>query len=239
MSKTALITGGNSGIGYATAKLLKQNNYDVCITGRNTQELKKASIELGVNYIVADLSSIKEIIKLATAFENTGLDALVNNAGIANPMPIENYSLDNFNSHIQVNLLAPVFLIKHLLPPLEKHKGCITNVSSIITKKGVPNFGIYAATKGAIESFTRNMAIELAPKAIRINAICPGAIDTPMFSKLGRTLEEMYKARQKKTEEIPLKRFGNPDEVAQVIFAQIEATYVTGSIWNVDGGVDT
>ena len=122
---------------------------------------------------------------------------------------------------------------------LEKKSGCIINISSIITRRGGPGFGIYAATKGAIESITRNLAIELAPKKIRINAICPGAIDTPMFDKFGLPEDQSAAAKEYALSTIPLGRFGDPSEIAQVVISQAESTYVTGAIWHVDGGVDT
>jgi len=239
MTKVAFVTGGNSGIGYATAKLFKNNGYSVYIAGRNEENVKKAAAELEVNYIVADLSLFADLKKIEDLFNDTGLDVLVNNAGIANPVPIGSYTEDSFNNHINVNLKAPVFLIQFLLPALEKKSGCIINISSIITRRGGPGFGIYAATKGAIESITRNLAIELAPKNIRINAICPGAIDTPMFEKFGLLEEQAAAAKEYALSSIPLGRFGDPSEIAQVVFSQAESTYVTGSIWHVDGGVDT
>jgi NAD(P)-dependent dehydrogenase (short-subunit alcohol dehydrogenase family) len=239
MMKTVLITGGNSGIGYAAAKLFNKKGYSVYITGRNELEVKKAAVELNVNYIIADLSIFSDLKKIEVFFNDIGLDILVNNAGIANPAPIGDYTEDNFNDHINVNLKAPVFLIQSLLPVLEKTKGCVINISSIITRRGGPGFGIYAATKGAIESITRNLAIELAPKNIRINAICPGAIDTPMFEKFKLPEDQAAAAKEYALSTIPLGRFGNPLEIAQVIISQAESTYVTGAVWHVDGGVDT
>ena len=239
MTKTVLVTGGNSGIGYAIAGSFKNKGYKVYISGRNEEKVQKAASELGVECITFDLSDLSQIENLDTTFFNEGLDVLVNNAGIAHPLPVEMYSLDNFDDHINTNLRAPIFLIKHLLSALEKNKGCIINLSSIITRKGAPGFGIYAATKGAIEAFTRNLAIELAPKNIRINAICPGAIDTPMFYKFGLTKEESDHAKEQVVSTIPMNRLGKSNEIAEVVISQAESTYVTGATWHVDGGVDT
>jgi len=239
MNKTALITGGNSGIGYATAKLFKEKGYNVTITGRNEKKVKSAASDLGVDYIVADLARFSDLKKISDNLINSELDVLVNSAGIAHPKPIEMYSLEDFDDHMNVNLRASLFLTHYLLPALEKTQGCIINISSIITRRSAPGFGIYTATKGAIEAFTRNSALELAPKNIRVNAICPGAIDTPMFDKFGMTDEQAIEAKERTLATIPLHRFGVPEEIAQVVLSQVESTYVTGAIWNVDGGVDT
>lgn len=239
MNKTALITGGNSGIGFATAQKLKEMGYHVHIAGRDPGKTKQAAFMLGTEALVADIERLSDIQSLITPFEETGLDVLINNAGIAKAIPIGQYDEQAFNQHFYINVRGPLFLIQSLLPALEKRKGSITTVSSIITQRGALGFAIYAATKGAIEAFTRNLAVELAPRNIRINAVCPGAIDTPMFSKMGIPLDQLETVLERVLSTIPLKRFGNAKEVADVIAAQVESTYVTGSIWVVDGGVNT
>lgn len=238
MRKHALITGGNSGIGYAVAKLLKNKDYEVVISGRNTERVNQAAKELGASALVADISSINDIRTLASQFMESGLDVLVNNAGKAEPGPIGSYDENRFTDHINTNVRGPLFLIQELLPALEKNQGSITNISSIITHHGAPNLGIYAASKGAIEALTRTLALELAPKNIRINAVAPGAIDTPIITKMGLTEEQQKIIIEHHQTTTPLGRLGSPDEVAQVVVAQLESTYVTGSIWTVDGGVD-
>ena len=124
------------------------------------------------------------------------------------------------------------------MPALQKRQGCVTNISSAITNNGLPNASLYAATKGAIDAFTRSLARELAPQNIRVNVVSPGAIDTPIITKFGFNEEQIkvFKAQVETT--IPLQRYGRSEEVAQVIVAQVEATYVTGAVWAVDGGVD-
>jgi NAD(P)-dependent dehydrogenase (short-subunit alcohol dehydrogenase family) len=116
--------------------------------------------------------------------------------------------------------------------------GSITNVSSAVVNNGLANAALYAATKGALEAFTKSLAIEFAPVGVRINAVAPGAIDTPIITKLG--LDEQTQAAVKAHMEttIPLARFGRADEVAEVIVAQLESSYTTGAIWAVDGGVN-
>ena len=125
-----------------------------------------------------------------------------------------------------------------MLPALEKRQGSVTTISSIIVSHGFPGVALYAATKGAVEAFTHSLALELAPKKIRVNAIAPGAIDTPIFTKMGLTEEQQKMLAEQHKATIPLQRLGTPDEVAQVAVAQIESSYVTGSIWRVDGGAD-
>jgi NAD(P)-dependent dehydrogenase (short-subunit alcohol dehydrogenase family) len=236
--KKILITGGNSGIGYATAKLFKENGYDVTICGRNPERVNQAATEIQVEGIVADMTNLGDIEALSSRFTESGLDALVNNAATAKFMPINLHTEMDYNEFFNTNIRGPMALIQALLPALEKCQGCVTNISSAITKNGLPNASLYAATKGAIESTTRSLALELAPKNIRVNAVSPGAIDTPIINKLGIPPEQIEAAKAQQEAMIPLRRYGLPDEVAQVILAQIEATYVTGSIWGVDGGVD-
>jgi NAD(P)-dependent dehydrogenase (short-subunit alcohol dehydrogenase family) len=238
--KIALVTGGNSGIGYATAKLLAQLGYIVHIAGRDKKKVNQVCKELKIQGHIVDLSKLQEVKKLSEYFIDEGLDLLVNSAGIAQPLPIENYTLDNFNSHIDINLKAPLMLIHYLLTALERRQGSIVNISSIITRKSNSSgFSIYAATKGALEAATRSLAKELASRKIRINAICPGAIDTPMFDKFGLTQVQIEQSKKSVLNTIPLGRMGKPEEIAQVIVSQAQASYVTGAIWHVDGGVDT
>ena len=170
-------------------------------------------------------------------FLASGLDALVNNAGIGRPSPIETIDEDTFEEHFATNVRGPLLLIRYLLPAPERRTGWIVNVSSIITHRSSPGFALYAASKGALEAATGPLALELAPRGIRVNAVCPGAIDTPIFSKMGLSPQQLGQARAQLLEKIPVGRFGHLDEVAEVIVAQLEASYVTGSVWAVDGGV--
>ncbi|WP_353570860.1 SDR family oxidoreductase [Candidatus Albibeggiatoa sp. nov. BB20] len=237
-TKTALVTGGNSGIGYATANLLKEQGYEVTISGRNPKKLEKAADELGANKILADLSDPEDIKKLASHFLKDGLDVLVNNAGIPMLMPITDITADNFNDIFNINVRGPLLLIQELLPALEKREGSVCSVSSVVaTAMGTPGISLYAATKGAVNAFTLNLAIELAPRNIRINAVAPGPIDTPIFMKTGFDSEQAEELKKAMSSKIPMERLGTPEEVAEIILAQLESTYVTGAVWVVDGGV--
>lgn len=239
MGRIALITGGNSGIGHAVAAKLIASGYDVYISGRDPIKTKQAALALGAKAVIADLRSLEQLELIAAPFSEKGLDVLVNNAAIATFLPIDMLSKDSFDEHFHVNVRSPLFLIKALLKALEKRKGVIVNISSIISQRGVPGFSLYAATKGAIEAFTGNLAIELAPRCIRVNAICPGAIDTPMFNKVGIPEDQVETTKSHMASSIPLQRFGRPEEVADVVVAQVDASYVTGSVWHVDGGVSS
>ena len=237
MKKNALVTGGNTGIGYATAALLRDRGYDVTISGRDRERVERAASELGANGLVADMGRIENVWKLGVHFRETGLDVLVNAAAIAELVPVGRYAADAFDRHIHINLRGPLFLIQELLPALELRRGAVTSVASLIVTDGAPGMAFYAATKGAIEAMTRGLAKELAPRGVRINVVAPGAIERPMFGKLGldATQQEALAVQQRTA--IPLQRRGEPNEVAQVIVAQLESSYVTGSVWHVDGGI--
>ncbi|MCF6323169.1 MAG: SDR family oxidoreductase [Gammaproteobacteria bacterium] len=238
MAKNILITGGNSGIGYATAVLAKSRNYDVTICGRDTERVASAAEKLGVRSVVADMSDPGQIKALAAYFNNDGLDGLVNNAAMAKFMSIKDHTLDDFDDFFNVNVRGPLLLIQALIPALAKRKGSISNISSAITNNGLPNASLYAASKGAVDSFSRSLAVELAADGIRVNCISPGAIDTPIITKLGLSPEQIGEIKAHHEASIPLRRYGLADEVAHVILSQLEASYVTGSVWSVDGGVD-
>ena len=237
MQPTALITGGNSGIGYATAKLFKDNGYDVTITGRDETRLAEAAEKLDVKGFTADMSSVEDIAALANHYKDSPLNVLVNNAGICKVAPLEYLNTSDIEESLNINVRGTMLLTQQLLTSLRKAKGCVINVSSAIVENGVPNSSLYAASKGAIDAFTRNLALELAPDEVRVNAVTPGSIDTPLFGKLGIPETEVNAIREQIKSTIPLQRHGKPEEVAQVIYAQVNSTYVTGSIWTVDGGV--
>jgi NAD(P)-dependent dehydrogenase (short-subunit alcohol dehydrogenase family) len=238
MQKNALVTGGNSGIGYATAKLLKQKGYEVTICGRHAERVAQAAKELGVASLVADMGNEADVQKLIALYSNKSLDALVNNAAIARFFPIEYATQKDFDEFININVRGPFDLIKGLLPALKKTKGSITNVSSAVVNNGLANASIYAITKGAIDALTKSLAIEFAPVGVRINAVSPGAIETPIIEKLGLDPATIAAIKSHVITTIPMARYGNADEVAAVIVAQLESTYTTGAVWAVDGGVD-
>lgn len=237
MEKLALVTGGSSGIGFATAKLLRDKGYDVYITGRDENKLRSAAGDLGINFYVADVENIKQIENISEGFLGSGLDVLVNNAGVFGAFPLEEYNLKDFSHYMDINFRGMAFFTKIFISALEKRRGAVTNVSSIITQSALPGTSMYAATKGAIEAFTRSLALELSPRNIRVNAVSPGAVDTALLGNLYKNSKEKQAAMLEFAEGIPLKRYAKAEEIAHVIVAQLQSTYTTGSIWTVDGGV--
>lgn len=238
MQKTALVTGGNSGIGFATAKLLKEKDYAVTICGRDKTRVAQAAEELGVTGFVADIGNAAHVQQLVSLFDGKPLNVLVNNAAIARFMPLAYCTSEDFDEFFNTNVRGPLDIIKGLLPSLEKTHGSITNISSAVVSNGLANAALYAATKGAIESLSKSLAIEFAPLGVRVNVVAPGAIDTPIIHKLGLDEAMIPAVKSHMESTIPLRRFGRSDEVAAVIVAQLESTYTTGAVWRVDGGVD-
>jgi NAD(P)-dependent dehydrogenase (short-subunit alcohol dehydrogenase family) len=235
--KTAIVTGGNSGIGYATAKLLKENNYDVTITGRSRSRVEQAAKELRVKGVVADMSNLQQLRELSANFEE-GLDVLVLNAAIAKFSPLALSDIDQFNDMLDTNVRGPFFLCQYLEDSLAKKQGAISFISSAVVNNGLSNASLYAISKGSLDSLCKSLAVELAPKGVRVNVVSPGAIDTPIIHKLGIP-EDLIPSLKKQIEAtIPMNRYGQPTEIAKVIISQLEASYVTGAIWSVDGGVN-
>ena len=236
--KTAIVTGGNSGIGYATAKLLKEKKYDVTITGRSKERVEQAATELGVKGVVADMSDLQMLKELSAKFED-GLDVLVLNAAIAKFAPLALSDIDQYNEMIDTNVRGPFYLCQYLEESLAKRQGAITFISSAVVNNGLANASLYAISKGAIDSLCKSLAVELAEKLIRVNVISPGAVDTPILKKLGIPAEVLPEMKRALSETIPLKRYGKPEEIAHCIVSQLEAKYVTGAVWQVDGGVNS
>lgn len=239
MKKKVLVTGGASGIGFAVAKKFSQEGNSVYLLGRDSAATKAAAEQIGAEPVVADVMNLVKLGALEEIFRDDGLDVLVNNAGICRIVSFGMYNEAVYDEHFHTNIRAPIFLTQLLLPALEKRKGAVINVSSVITRKAAPGMGIYAATKGALEAFTRNLAVELATRGVRVNAVCPGAIETPLGFKMGIPESHMEQFVQQVIGTVPMRRLGSPDEVAEVVYAQALASYVTGAVWTVDGGVDT
>jgi len=238
-NKVAVVTGGNSGIGFETAKKFISEGARVLITGRNEEKLKKASAEIGAEYFVADASDSSDITKLAEHLKENyqGIDILFNNAGVFFMSPLGSINKESIDSQMDINFKGAVLTTDALLPEI-KENGSIINLSSVIAYMGTPGTAIYAASKAALNSFTRTAAAELAPKKIRVNSINPGPIETPIFEKTGMSEEQISGFAETIQQKIPLQRFGKTKEVADfaLFLASDESSYMTGGEYNVDGG---
>ena len=239
--KIAIVTGGNSGIGYASAKEFKSRGATVVITGRNSDKVHTAAKELGVKGIVADVERISAIEDLVEQVKNDfgKVDVLFVNAGVFKPAPIGQISEEMFDHQIGINFKGAVFTTEKFLPILNDGASII-NLSSINAYTGMPNTAIYAASKAALNSYTRTAATELAPRKIRINSVNPGPIATPIFEKTGLDEEQLKDLGQAMQDRIPLKRYGQPEEIAKLVsfLASDDASFITGSEYNIDGGVN-
>lgn len=239
--KVAVVTGGNSGIGYATAKTFKDRGATVIITGRSAERVNQAADELGVQGIVADVSDLQQIDQLAAQVKagQGQVDILFVNAGIFTPAPVGQISEDYFDNLMDINFKGAVFTVEKFLPILSEGASII-NLSSVNAYTGMPNTAIYAASKAAMNSYTRTAATELAPRKIRINSVNPGPIQTPIFGKTGMAEEQLHGFAAAMQERIPLKRFGQPEEIAKLVafLASNDAAFITGAEYNIDGGIN-
>lgn len=239
--KIAVVTGGNSGIGYETAKHLKQAGAKVVITGRSESRVHNAASELGVKGLVADVSSLDAIDALAEQVKRDfgGVDILFVNAGIFAPAPVGQITEEMFDTQMGINFKGAVFTTEKFLPIIHDG-GSIINLSSINAYTGMPNTAIYAASKAALNSYTRTAATELAPRKIRINSVNPGPTYTPIFGKTGMPEEQLNEFAGAMENRIPLKRFGQPEDVAKLVtfLASDDASFITGSEYNIDGGMN-
>lgn len=239
--KVAVVTGGNSGIGYQTAKQLQEAGATVIITGRDENKVKTAAKKLGVLGVVADASKLSDTDKLVeTVKKEFGkVDILFVNAGIFAPAPIGQISEEMFDHQIGINFKGAVFTVEKFLPILNDGASII-NLSSVNAYTGMPNTAIYAASKAALNSYTRTAATELAPRKIRINAVNPGPISTPIFGKAGFPEEQLQGFAEAMQNRVPLKRFGTTEDVANLVIflASDKASFITGSEYNIDGGIN-
>lgn len=238
--KVAVVTGGNSGMGYASAKALKEKGARVIITGRSAERVEAAASELGVTGMVADISDVAQIDSLVSKVrEKFGEVAILFvNAGVLVLEPVGSITEKIFDYQMDINFKGAVFTIERFLPILQEGASII-NLSSIGAHTGTPNLAIYGASKAALNAYTKTSAIELAPRKIRVNVINPGPTATPIFSKLGLPDEQLAYINEANQNGIPLKRLGKPEDIAElVLFLASEASsFITGTEITIDGGM--
>src|SRR5450631_245475 len=240
--KTALITGGTTGIGRATAELLHASGMRVAVTGQNPDTLAAARRELPqeIAVIEADARSLSDASRLAAEVEQRfgRLDVLFLNAGIAQLAPFEAVDEAFYDEHMDVNVKGVVFTLQKLLPFMSTGSSVIVN-TSVADQRGAKMMSIYSASKGAVAALVRALAVELAPRGIRVNSVCPATILTPIQAKFGLPPEIAAATAAHYTARIPLGRFGNADEVANAVafLASPAASYINGVELVVDGGL--
>src|ERR1700674_4750275 len=240
-NKTAFITGGNSGIGLATARLFVAEGARVAITGRNQATLEAAARELGPNVlaIVADATDVAATEKAVTqAAEKFGkLDIVFANAGISANTPVGGTSLATFESVLKTNITAVFFTVQAAVPHLSDGGSIILN-GSVISVLGNPGYAAYAASKAGVRAMARVMASELSPRGIRVNVVSPGAARTPIWNSAAATPEAFAALDKRISRTIPLGRLGEAEEVARTVLflASDDASNIQGTEIFVDGG---
>jgi NAD(P)-dependent dehydrogenase (short-subunit alcohol dehydrogenase family) len=242
--KRTLITGGTSGIGLETAKQFIAEGARVAVTGTNPDTLEKARSELGdsVLFIRADAGSVADQKKIAEAVKEAfgGLDAIFINAGLAEFRPIEAWDEEAFDRSYNINVKGPLFLVQALLPILANPTSIVLN-TSINAHIGMPNTTVYAGSKAALLSLTKTLSGELIGRGVRVNAVSPGPVSTPLYGKLGLSSEDLQKTASAILGQIPAGRFGEPSEIAKAIvfLASDESRYTVGAELIIDGGMST
>jgi NAD(P)-dependent dehydrogenase (short-subunit alcohol dehydrogenase family) len=240
-NKTALITGGNSGIGLATAKLFVAEGAKVTITGRNKETLAAAAKELGPNAfaVVADVNDVAATeAAVKQAAEKFGkLDIVFANAGIPGNTPVGKTTLEAFEQVIRTNLTSVFFTVQAALPYLNDNASIVLN-GSVISVLGNPGYSAYAATKAGVTAMARVMVSELSPRGIRINVVAPGAARTPIWNGAAPTAEAFAALEKRIAGITPLGRIAEPDHIAKTVLflASDDAAHVQGQEIFVDGG---
>ncbi len=240
--KVAVITGGNSGIGLATAKEFIEQGAKVIITGRNENALKTAVESLGssASYIVSDASKLEDNLNIAKLLASKGvktIDIIFYNAGVAQFAPVAEMSPEVYDANVNINFRGAFFTVQNLLPIINEGGSIILNTTFLATGT-MPGNSAYGASKAALLSLGKTLAVELAPRKIRANSISPGAISTPIYSKLGMNDEQLGAFAAGFIPKIPMARFGEASEIAKAatFLASTDSSYVTGAELLVDGG---
>jgi NAD(P)-dependent dehydrogenase (short-subunit alcohol dehydrogenase family) len=244
-NQSILVTGGSTGIGAATANLLARAGARVVITGRTESTLKQSAAQhANISYIVADVGRPADAARTITETiaRHGRLDVLVNNAAVAEIVPLGNADVDHVRRIFDTNVIGLIETTRLALPHLEKSRGTIINIASTVADQPFANMSVYSATKAAVLCLTRAWAQELGAKGIRVNAVSPGPIETPAYQpeKMRVTAADIENLGKSVVQMVPLGRFGSSEEVAPVVafLASSAASYVTGAQYHVGGGME-
>lgn len=241
-NKIAVITGGNSGMGLGMAQEFAKQGASVAIFGRSEDTLERATAEIGGETLAVqgDVTSVADLDRL---FESTvqkfgKIDVLIANAGVARPAPVDEVDEDAFDFLSDINFKGAFFTVQRALPHLNDPASIILT-SSIANRTGMPGMAVYGATKAAVRSLARTLSAELLPRGVRVNALSPGAIETPIWGRIGLQQEELAQMASNIGSQIPMGRFGTPDEMAKaaLFFASDDSSYVVGTELVADGGM--
>jgi len=240
--KVALVTGGNSGIGLATAKAFAREGAKVAITGRNEATLEAARQELGPEALAikADMSRLTEIDsamqQIRQRFDR--IDALFVNAGIGRFVPLEQVTEEFYDSIMDTNVKGLFFTVQKAAPLLAKGAGVVLN-ASISAHIGMPGSTVYGASKAAVVSLAKTLSADLLERGIRVNVVSPGPIQTPILDRMGLPEEQLRQTKEYIVSQVPLKRFGNPEDIASAVLylTSPASAYILGTELIIDGGM--
>jgi NAD(P)-dependent dehydrogenase (short-subunit alcohol dehydrogenase family) len=240
--KIVLVTGGNSGLGAATARAFAREGAEVIVSGRNRQTLDEAVASIGAKGVgmAADVGKLADIERLMAAIKARSgrLDVLFANAGITRFGPIGSVTEADWDAVMDANLKGLYFTVQQALPLMGKGGSIVLN-ASVASSVGAPDSSVYSASKAAVRSLGRSLGAELVGRGIRVNVVSPGPIDTPIFAAMGMKPPDIAQLKEAWAASNPMKRFGEPDEVARAVLflASADASYITGANLTVDGGL--
>ena len=242
-NKVAVITGGNSGMGLATARLFVKEGAKVIVTARNEERLNDSANlqDEGIRVIKADVQNkedLKDLFKVV-ADEYGKVDIVFANAGIGKVRPLEQVDDEHIDYIFNTNVKGVINTVQSALPYFNGNGGNVILNTSVSNVKGMPGLSVYAATKAAVRSLARSFSAELLPKGIRVNAISPGPIETPIFSKMDLSEEQQQEFANNVVQMIPMGRPGKVEEIASAVLflATDDSSYITGTELAVDGGM--